>query len=188
LAAVTIPMSASALTQNTTAVNLTVNSVIFSNSSGPTVTLGAISPTPTGEQSINDDTVTGSTNDSLGLTISLAEQSASLTGLISGGNTIATSAGTTTTPVLLAANTWGWREDSLTGTGFGAGPTSAVSSVAPSASIKFAAIPANASPYNVDISSTTGSTSANIWYGATVTTSQPTGAYTTTVVYTFTPN
>src|ERR1700683_3362131 len=77
LAAVTLPFVAEADTQNTTTtVNLTVNPVLISYSSGPTVTLGAITPTSGGNQSIAADTVAADTNDTSGLSITLQENSA----------------------------------------------------------------------------------------------------------------
>jgi hypothetical protein len=183
LAVATLPFLASADTQTSnTNVDLTINSVMITYTSGPTVTLAAINPTAGGRQSTNDDTVTGDTNDSAGFSVTLQETSATSTALISGANTIATSAGTPAAPVTLAADTWGWRMDSVAG--FGAGPTSALSSAAPSA-LKYAAIPANGSPYQIEATSGTGSASVSVWYSADVDTAQPTGAYSTTVTYTF---
>lgn len=182
----TLPFTASGDTQTTTtAVNLTVNPVITAFSSGPTVTLGAITPDTTGKQSTNSDTVNATTNDSLGLTIQLADNSATLNGLISGANTIATSAGTTASPVALVNNTWGWRVDSLAG--FGAGPGAILSSAAPSA-ITYAAMPLSASPFTIKTTAVSGSTSATVWYSARVNNTQANGAYSTTVIYTITTN
>ncbi|HUD11020.1 MAG TPA: hypothetical protein VMS08_01295 [Candidatus Saccharimonadia bacterium] len=188
LAAVTLPYAAHATGQAINSViNLTVSPVLISYSPDPsgTVTLGVV-PSAGGLQSIASDTVTGDTNDTSGLTITLAENSPSSTDMISGSNTIPTSSGTPAVPVLEASNTWGWRIDSLAG--FGSGPTGAVSSASPSATLKFAAIPANASPYTIDTTATNGSASSTIWYGANVTTGQPTGVYSTTVLYTITLN
>jgi hypothetical protein len=185
-AALTVPFAVSGDTQTTTtAVDLTVNSVITAFSSGPTVVLGAITPDSTGKQSTNSDTVSATTNDSLGLTIQLADNSATLNGLISGANTIATSAGTTGTPVTLVNNTWGWRVDSLAG--FGAGPGAVISNAAPSA-ITYAAMPLSGAPFTIKTTAVTGSTSATVWYSARVNNTQATGAYVSTVIYTITTN
>jgi hypothetical protein len=186
LAAISIPMVTHAATTNSV-IGLTVQPVLISYSSSGTVTLGTITPTSGGLQSTSSDSISADTNDGAGLTVSLQENSGSTTAMLSGSNTLPTSAGTTTTPVVLAADTWGWREDSLAGTGFGAGPTSTISNAAPSA-LKFAAIPANGSPYTIETTSTSGSSNASIWYSAMVDTSQPSGAYSTTVTYTFTTN
>jgi hypothetical protein len=185
-AAVSVPFMASADTQTTnTTVNLVVNPVIISYSSGPTVTLGAITPDATGKQSTASDTVTADTNDTAGYTVTLKETSATVTAMVSGGNTIATSAGTTAAPITLVNNTWGWRVDSLAG--FGAGPGAVISSAAPSA-ITYAAIPANASPFTIKTTASTGSASATVWYSARVSSAQPYGTYSTTVTYTISTN
>ena len=185
-AALTLPFTAAADTQTSnTAVNLTINSVITAYSSGPTVTLGAITPTAGGLQSTNSDTVSATTNDSLGLTMQLADNSATVNAMTSGGNTLPTSAGTTGTPIALANNTWGWRVDSLAG--FGAGPGAVLSGAAPSA-ITYAAMPLSASPFTIKTTAATGSTSATVWYSARVNNTQATGAYTTTVTYTISTN
>ena len=186
IAAVSLPMMASADTQTTnTTVNLVVNPVIISYSSGPTVTLGAITPDATGKQSTASDTVTADTNDTAGYTVTLKETSATLTGMIAGANTITTGSGTPAAPAALANNTWGWRVDSLAT--FGAGPGGVLSSAAPSA-LTYAGIPANASPFTIKTTASTGSVSTTVWYSARVSSSQPYGTYSTTVTYTLTTN
>lgn len=185
VAALTIPMLASASDTAQTTIGLTINSVMISYSSSGTVTLGAITPTSGGLQSTNDDVVSGDTNDGGGYNVTLQENSASSTAMLSGSNTLPTSAGTTTSPVGLAANTWGWRMDGVAG--FGSGPTSTISNASPS-SLTYAAIPANASPYTIINTSSAGSSSTDVWYSAMVNTSQPSGAYSTTVLYTFATN
>jgi hypothetical protein len=186
VAAVTLPMLATADTQTTdTTIGLSINPVIISYSSGPTVTLGAITPDSTGKQSAASDTVTANTNDTAGFTVTLKENSATVTDMVSGGNTIATSTGTPASPATLTNNKWGWRIDSLAG--FGAGPTSTISSASPSA-LTYAGIPANASPFTIKTTSTNGSASSTVWYSARVDNTQPIGTYSTTVTYTITTN
>lgn len=185
IAALTLPFVSFASNTSNTAVDLTVNPVLISYSSGPTVTLGAITPTVGGLQSTNDDTVTANTNDSSGVTITMQENSATTTALVSGGNTIPTTSGTPASPIALTNDTWGWRMDSLAG--FGTGPTSTISNAAPSA-LTFAAIPANGSPYTLSNTGGTGTTTDTVWYSARVSTSQPSGSYTSTVTYTFSTN
>ena len=186
VAAITVPLVAAADSQQTTTqVGLTVNPVIISYSSGPIVTLGAVNPDTSGRQSTASDTINANTNDSAGLTVTLQENSAASTAMISGSNTIPASAGTTSSPVALANNTWGWRMDSLAG--FGAGPTSTISNAAPSA-LTYAAIPANGSPFTLHTTSTNGSTADTVWYSARVNNTQAAGTYQTTVLYTVTTN
>jgi hypothetical protein len=186
LAAVSLPFVAHADTQTSqTTVQLQVNPVIISYSSGPTVTLGAITPTGAGKQSTGSDTVSANTNDTGGLTITMQENSATTTSMVAGSNNIATGAGTTASPVALANNTWGWRMDTVAG--FGSGPTSTLSNAAPSA-LTYAGIPANGSPYTINTTSTNGSTSSTVWYSARVDNTQPIGNYSTVVLYTITTN
>lgn len=189
VAAITLPMVASADTvTTTTTINLSVLGVITSYSSGPTVTLGAITPDSTGRQSTASDTVSATTNNSAGLSITLEANGAS-TNMVSGGNTIATDSGTPASPVALVNNRWGWRIDGLTlgGATFGAGPAGALNSAAPSA-LTYAGMPASGAPYTINTTATTGSTSSTVWYSARVDNTQPTGSYSTVVKYTIATN
>jgi hypothetical protein len=185
VAALTLPLVSQADTQSTTTtVNLSVNSVIISYSSGPTVTLGAITPDATGRQSTASDSVTANTNDTAGLTVTLQSNTGS-TNMASGGNTIATGTGTAASPATLPNNRWGWRIDSFSG--FGAGPTSVISSAAPS-SLTYAGLPASGSPVTIHTTATNGSTSRTVWYSARVDNTQPLGSYSAVVLYTITTN
>lgn len=185
LAAVTLPFTATADTQTTTtSLGLTVNAVLTAYSSGPSVTLGAITPDATGKQSTNSDTVSATTNDAAGVTMTL-QQNAAGTNMTSGANTIAASGGSTGTPIALINGTWGWRVDTLAG--FGAGPGAVLSNGSPSA-ITYAAIPANGSPFTIKTSAASGTTSATVWYSARVNNTQPSGAYSDTVLYTISTN
>jgi hypothetical protein len=186
LAAVTLPFASQADTQTSnTSVDLVINPVISSYSSGPTVTLGAITPDITGKQSTGSDTVTAATNDTAGLTMTLSENSAASTSLISGANNITIGSGAPAAPATLTNGTWGWRIDSLAG--FGAGPTSVISNAAPSA-ITYAPIPANGAPFTIATSASTGTTTKTVWYSARVNNTQPIGTYASTVTYTITTN
>ena len=175
---------AAASTTSTT-VSSAISSVISLLSSSGTVNVNVV-PTGAGAQTLSSDTVTVSTNDSSGYTLQLAETSAA-SALTSGGNTIPASAGTQGTPIAMAANTWGYRVDGIGG--FGAGPTSTQSSAAISGTIKFAAVPATASPNTLKTTSGTASSdTTTVWYGVAANTSQPTGTYTNSVTYTVTAN
>jgi hypothetical protein len=168
-----------------TTVSSSIGSIISVFTSSGTVAINA-TPTSGGVQTINNDVVTISTNDAAGYTLKLAETTAS-GALVSGGNSVPATSGTFASPAYEAVNTWGYRVDSA-GT-FGAGPTSAVSSAAISGTLKFAAVPATASPDTIKTTSATATNdTTNVWYGVAVNTSTPSGAYTNSVTYTATAN
>lgn len=180
---VALPAVAGAATTSTT-INSAISSVISVFTSSGTVTVN-VTPTGAGAQTIASDTLTVSTNDTLGYTLQLADTDATTT-LVSGGNSIAASLGTQASPVAQAANTWGYRVDGVGG--FGAGPTSSQSSAAIGA-IKFAGIPATGSPNTLKTTATTASNdTTTVWYGVAANTSQPTGTYSDSVTYTATAN
>jgi hypothetical protein len=184
LIALTSTAAVSALTTSST-ISSQISAVISLLTSNGTVNVN-VAPTGTGAQTIASDTVTVSTNDASGYTLQLAETSASST-LTSGANTIPASSGTQAVPIAMAVNTWGYRFDG--GGGFGAGPTTPVSNAAISGTIKFAAVPATASPNT--IKTTAGAASndtTTVWYGVAANTSQPSGTYTNSVTYTATAN
>jgi hypothetical protein len=159
-------------------------SPVISLSSDGTVNVDVV-PTGSGAQTIASDTVTVNTSDTNGYTLQLSETSGS-SSLVSGSNTIPNSSGTQASPTAMTNNTWGYRVDSVGG--FGAGPTTAQSSIALS-SLKFSAVPATGSP---DILTTTSGTAMNatttVWYSVAANTSQPEGTYTNSVTYTATGN
>lgn len=185
VAAVSFPFMAQADTQNTNSqVNLTINPVLISYSSGPTVTLGAITPDSIGKQSAASDTVSANTNDTSGLTITMQENSASSTSMSSGSNNITASSSTPASPSTLTNGTWGWHIDSLAGfTGTGA----SLSNAAPS-TVTYAGIPANGSPYTINTTATNGTASSTVWYSARVNNTQAIGTYSSTVLYTYSTN
>jgi len=175
---------ASAATTPTT-ISSVISPVISLFTTNGTVNVN-VTPTASGAQTIASDTVTVSTNDSAGYTLQLAETTGTNT-LTSGGNTIPASSGTQGTPVAMAVNTWGYRADSVGG--FGAGPTSAANSAAISGTIKFAAVPATASPNTLKTTAGTASSdTTTVWYGVAANTSQASGTYTNSVTYTLTAN
>jgi hypothetical protein len=179
-----LPTVAGAATTSTT-INSAISSVISVFTSNGTVTAN-VTPTGAGAQTIASDTLTVSTNDTLGYTLQIADSDATTT-LTSGGNTIPASSGSQATPIAQVTNTWGYRVDSIGG--FGAGPTSGQSSAAISGSIKFAGMPANSSPNTIKTTATTASNdTTTVWYGVAANTSQPTGTYSDTITYTATAN
>lgn len=178
-----LPVATEALTTTTT-VSSQISAVISVFTSSGTVNINAI-PTASGVQTINNDVITVSTNDAAGYTLKLAETTGTST-LTSGGNTIAATSGTQASPAAETANHWGYRVDSIGG--FGAGPTTAASNTAIGA-IKFAPVPATASPDTIKTTATTASNdTTNVWYGVAVDTTTPTGTYTNSVTYTATAN
>ncbi len=183
LGLLSIPIAASASTATTT-VSSNIGAVISLLTTSGTVNINA-TPTGSGVQTISNDTVTVSTNDVAGYTLQLAETGASST-LNSGANNIAASSGSQAVPIAQAINTWGYRVDGIGG--FGAGPTSGQTNAAVGA-IKFAGVPATASPNTIKTTATTASNdTTSVWYGVAVNTSTPNGTYTNSVTYTATAN
>lgn len=179
-----MPIMASAATTSST-INSQISSVISLFSSNGTVTVNVL-PTSAGAQTIASDTLTVSTNDTLGYTLQIADADATTT-MISGANNIPASAGTQAVPVAQVANTWGYRVDNIGG--FGAGPTSGQSSTAMSGTIKFAGMPATGAPNTIKTTATTASNdTTTVWYGVAANTTQPSGTYSDTVTYTVTAN
>ena len=178
--AVVSSTQANALTTTTT-VSSSISAIITLLTSSGTVTLDSI-PTAGGVQTIASDTVTVSTNDSAGYVLKLNETAAA-SALVSGANSIPATAGTFATPIAQATNTWGYRVDNL-GT-FGAGPTTPALNAAISGTIKFAAVPATASPQTLKTTATTATNdTTTVWYGVAVNTATPSGTYTNSVTYT----
>ena len=179
-----LPVVAEASTTTTT-VSSQISAVISVFTSSGTVNIDAI-PTASGVQTIASDTITVSTNDSAGYTLKLAETTGTST-LTSGSNTIAATTGTQASPAAETANHWGYRVDGVGG--FGAGPTTSASNAAISGTIKFAPVPATASPDTLKTTATTASNdTTSVWYGLAVNTTAPTGTYTNSVTYTATAN
>jgi hypothetical protein len=173
----------SALTASTT-ISSNIGAVISLLTTSGTVNDNVV-PSGSGAQTINSDTVTVSTSDVSGYTLTLQETSAS-TSLVSGGNSIPHSTGTQSSPTTMAANTWGYRVDSLGG--FGSGPTSSTSSTA-IGSLTFAGVPASGSPNTLKTTSGTATNDTTlVWYGVAANTSTPSGTYTNSVTYTATAN
>lgn len=169
-----------------TSVTSTIGAIISVFTTSGTVAINA-TPTAGGVQTIASDTVTVSTNDAAGYTLKLGETTAAST-LVSGGNSIVASAGTLAAPIAQVVNTWGYRVDSSTIGGFGATTTSPVSNAAIS-TIKFAAVPATASPDTIKATAATATNdTTSVFYGVAVNTATPSGSYTNSVTYTAVAN
>lgn len=183
LAVFVFPLTAEALTQTTTissAIGSTIN--VFTTSG--TVTLDS-TPTGAGVQTTASDTITVSTNDTAGYTLKLNETTGA-SALTSGGNTIPATTATYATPLALSVNTWGYRLDGVGS--FGAGPTSGATN-ATIGTVKYAAVPATASPQTLKTTSSTATNdTTTVWYSVAVDTATPSGTYTNGVTYTATAN
>jgi len=174
----------SALTASTT-ISSNISSVISLLTTDGTVNVNVV-PTGSGAQTIASDTVTVSTNDPSGYALTLADTDATTT-LVSGSNTIPTSSGTQTTPVVQATNTWGYAVQSLGG--FNSSGYAPANSAAISGTLKFAGMPATGSPNTLKSTSGTASNdTTTVWYAVAANTTQPSGTYTDSVTYTATAN
>ena len=111
-----VPKAANA---TTTVITSVISPVIsFSNSNG-TVNLNVTPGAANGNQTTSSDSITILSNDSSGYNVYLSNNSATNGTL---GDVIAASSNSS--PLALAADTWGYREDGFGS--FGAGPTSAL--------------------------------------------------------------
>lgn len=145
-----------------------------------------VSPSGSLACTIVGDTVSVLTHSSSGYTLT-ATNSTTNTALISGGNSIASTSGTISSPQTLN-NTWGFRVDGLGS--MGSGPTSAVSNAGPS-SLTFAGFPSSAgTPATLASSSAYNATAieTQVWIGVCADTTVASGSYTTTVTYTAVTN
>lgn len=131
---------------------------------------------------VSSDSVTASTDSSTGYTVTLTDTDT--TNSLSGPTSIAATSGTPAAPIVLAANTWGFRVDNISG--FGAGPTSIVANGGvPTA--KFAAVPlSNGTAATIRTTSTADSSTVStpVWFGVCANTSLQSGSYTDSVTYT----
>lgn len=179
-----VPLTVSAATDSEeTVINANLDSVITVTTNTP-VNIG-LTPTGVGVMSSANDTVTVSTNDTGGFTLTLEDSDAD-TNLVQGGDTIPASAGTQAAPVTLVNNTWGYRVDGIGG--FGAGPTTQETNVA-TTTFDWAGVPANGAPNTIKTTATTATDDeTDVWYGVAADTSNPSGTYTDTVTYTATTN
>jgi hypothetical protein len=189
---------ASADTASTT-ISSAVTAAITAFTTSGTVNVNVASTSGV-KQTVNTDAVTISTNDSAGYTLTLQDGNGSNELCITPGGSctgIPAHAGTTGTPTLMSvANVWGFHLDndgtkwcssgSTCGATFG---TSLSSNQTSSATLKFASIPSNGSPYTVKTTSTTASSDVTyVWYGVNIDPTQTSGTYTDSVTYTATAN
>lgn len=180
---VSTPLTVLAATdsENTT-INANLGSTISITTSG-SVALN-VTPVSGGAQTSASDTVSVSTNNSAGYTLTLADSNAD-TDLDNGGNSIAAHAGTQASPTALANNRWGYHVDSIGG--FDA--DGAVESNVTSSTIKYAGVPASGAPNTIKTTATTASgDTTTVWYAVKADTTNPNGTYSNIVTYTATTN
>lgn len=164
------------------------NSCSISLSSSGSV---AIDVTPSGASalcSVQSDSVTATTNSSTGYTVTISDGDTSTVLDGGGGKTIPAVSGTAASPTALSANKWGYRIDSIAG--FGAGPTSSLSSGSVP-SLTFAGLPAStgtADTVRTTSTADTGTVSTPVWYGICADSTVTAGSYTDNIVYTATVN
>jgi hypothetical protein len=188
---------ASADTASTT-ISSAVTAAITAFTTSGTVNINVASASGV-KQTVNTDTITISTNDTAGYTLTLQDGNNSNDLCItpgSGCTGIPSTSATSTTPALMSgANIWGYHIDGATkwcnsgstcGSTFG---TSLSSNQAASATLKFAKVPLSGSPDTLKTTATTASSDVTyVWYGIDIDPTQANGTYTDTVTYTATAN
>lgn len=189
IAIATAPVTASAASQTAnTTINATVNAVISMTTSSP-VSLN-LTPSGSGVVSSASDTVTVSTNNSLGYNLTVADNDAT-TNLVSGADNFTATTGTKTAPIALTNGTWGFAVATGT-TGIGTNgfdTTYSVESNNTTSTSKWAGMPASGSPMLLKSTSAVASNdTTTVWYAAKAAVTQPTGTYSDTVTYTATTN
>ncbi|HUD05336.1 MAG TPA: hypothetical protein VMR18_00230 [Candidatus Saccharimonadales bacterium] len=145
-----------------------------------------VTPTTSGQCTIESDVVSVLTDDANGYTLTLNDSNTNAS-LKNGSASISTTSGTLASPVALTADTWGYRVDSLGS--FGSGPTTSQSntSISSISSITFAAVqPSGGSPDTIADTSTAADPAqdTSAWYGVCADTSVSSGSYSTQVTYT----
>lgn len=154
--------------------------------SSGTVNLGVI-PTADGVYTTASDSVSVSTSNSTGYTLSLRDSDTN-TSLVNGANVMTASGGTSALPLALELNTWGYRVDGLAA--FGAGPTSAQNNASAS-SYTFAGAPAsNQTSHTLKTAASAADPPqvTTVWYGVRVDATKPSGTYSGQVTYTAVTN
>lgn len=158
-------------------------SCAISLSSSNSINVNVIPSSGSTKCSVASDTVTVTTSSSTGYSLTLIDGD-TINTLTSSGQSIAASAGTIASPIALTANTWGYRVDNQAG--FGAGPTTAISSGANPA-LSFAGIRPSTDTAERIVNSTVAATNGaatTVWYGVCVNVTQASGTYSDSVLYT----
>ncbi|HEY8886029.1 MAG TPA: hypothetical protein VIM31_00820 [Candidatus Microsaccharimonas sp.] len=160
----------------------TYGSCSISLTSSGSVSINVAPTAGTTKCTIAGDIVTATTDSSTGYTVSLTDTDTSNT--LNGPVSIPADTANPSSPVTLTANTWGYRVDRVAG--FGAGPTSTISS-GTIPSLTFAGIPISSDTPGLIRTTTTADTSTvdtSVWYGVCANSSLQNGAYSDSVTYT----
>ncbi len=174
------PVLSGAVFSANTTISSVISPIISLFTTSGTVNVNVL-PTVAGAQTIASDTVTVSTNDISGYTLTLEDADAN-TNLVSGSNNISATTGTQASPIALTSGRWGYRVDGAGG--FGAGPTSSQSSAAFVADT-FAGVPASGSPNTLKTTSTNSTNDVTtVWYSVAANATVLQGTYTDIVTYT----
>lgn len=162
----------------------TYNSCGITVGASPSVALD-VTPTASGTScSVASNQVQVTTDSSTGYTLSMTDSDTDTSLQNGSSGTIMSTSGTSASPSALSANKWGYRVDGVNG--FGAGPTSAVSS-STIPTLNFAGIPSSSATPDTIATATTAAdpaVSTNVWYGLCVNAATPNGAYADSVTYT----
>lgn len=175
------PAVAGAITASTN-IDAVISSTISMSTSG-TVTLN-VTPVSGGSQSTQTDTVTVSTNNSIGYLLTLADSDATTT-LVKGSDTLAAHTATQASPGALANNSWGYRVSGIGGfTTTNPTPGNNISD-----STLYAGMPASGSANTIKSTSTTASNdTTTVYYSVKADSTKPNGTYADVVTYTATVN
>jgi hypothetical protein len=160
-------------TYSTCAITLTSSSTVNIN----------VVPGSSSTCTVNDDSVSITTDSSTGYTISFTDTTTS-NSLVGSTTSVPAISASQSSPAILSANTWGYRVDGIGG--FGSGPTSAVTN-ASTPSVTFAQVPTSTSTPDTLATSTSPADPAvttDVWYGLCVDQTTPAGSYSGNIVYT----
>lgn len=173
----------SAATTGTTTLQAVVGYTISLDSVSPATTTLSIAPVAGGSQTTASTAVTVTTNDSAGYTLSHYSSGANLT---NGANTVPSTTGTWTTPIVLLNNTWGYGINTgttgLTPGSNGFSATYSATSNQTSNTLKFAAMPTSSTAVRAT-STTASSDVTTFWFSAKVDNTKPSGTYSATINY-----
>lgn len=124
-----------------------------------------------------NDTVTVSTNAADGYTLFI--NSLNSGSFLSGVSNISPTTGTSSSPISLTANKWGYRVDGVAG--FGSTPSNYLTA-------SYAVVPYSTLDQIAYVNAAATNSATTVWYGVCANTSQPSGAYSDTIIYTAASN
>lgn len=195
------PVFASSMAEavGTTVQVVVADNITLTNTNTGNTTLNILAGTGV-KQSINKDTVTVATNSPNGYTLKIQDADASNHLCTAPGASctgIGPTSGTGGTPALMSsANVWGYHIDNGTTTWCSTASNCAgalslpVTSASTSSTVKFAQVPISSGSADTlkSTSSTTAGDNTDVFYGVNIDSSQASGTYSDTIVYTATVN